>query len=806
MPYSLFAQWELSGNPIFGTEWFGADNTSSIPVSFEHRANHANSQFRWFTHNGTAFDERMRLTRTGFLGLNTTTPLMRFHVLDGGILSSGNTGTNPDMGAGTRLMWIPDRAAFRAGRVGTTGGSVTWWDGINVGIGSAAFGTNNLASGTNSFASGVDNQVTGELAVAFGAHNEATGDNSQVIGNSSYASGEFSVAIGRSNLSDGDNCVAIGFRNELMEDNSYSMGQRIISEAENNITLGMGNETVGSLLNDIPFSLMMGLNSNVSTLFISSSDGTADSFGRVGLGNITAPTEVLDVNGTARLRVVPTDTPDVLITGVEADDEGDYVLHHLAFNGENDQFLAGDGTWQPVNTGTDCDWELVNTDLDIVMGYDDACVVRAVGIGTPTPRTKLQVDYHGDLPEGFEDIAIDAIVRTANNQQTNERIAVRGRALNEEDEQINDTYGGHFTAHGSDKVYGVFAEAFRTTTNNISPKGVVGKAAGVSETSDNMGVQGLASNSYANYGVRGEATYAAILGGPAPARNYGVYGYACGASANVGVYGTICDGGSGFAGLFEGDIYTTGAYLPSDESLKSDIEDFTGGIELINQLAPKTYLYNNEAFANMNFPTGNQFGFIASELQEVLPNLTKTTVSPSVNDEEGNELYPDVEFTSINYTGLIPILVSAVKEQQAIIESQNEVLAQMMEQLSNMQQQINECCNSGDGNRSMPGGVIQPQELNNQKSFDASNELYQNIPNPFRESTTISYMLEEGGRVQLSVYDANGKVITTLVDARQDSGRHSTVWNANGMPAGVYHYALYVDGELLVKRAIKLQE
>jgi hypothetical protein len=108
MPNSLLAQWETGGNNILFSEWLGADNTSTIPISFEHRANHANSQFRWFTHNSTAFSERMRLTRMGWLGINTTAPEMRFHVLEGGILSSGVVGTNPDLGIGTRLLWIPD--------------------------------------------------------------------------------------------------------------------------------------------------------------------------------------------------------------------------------------------------------------------------------------------------------------------------------------------------------------------------------------------------------------------------------------------------------------------------------------------------------------------------------------------------------------------------------------------------------------------------------------------------------------------------------------------------------------------------
>jgi hypothetical protein len=717
---------------------------------------------------------------------------MRFHVEDGGILSTGVQGTNTVTGAGTRLMWIPDSAAFRAGRVGVNGGTANYWNATEVGFGSAAFGTDNRAAGEDSFAQGQNNNVSGECSMAFGGNNEIT----QNLG----------FAIGRENDILNTDAITFGFRNEINESGSILMGTDLRSNAQGSITIGRGANGNDKLINTEDFSIMLGSLSDVPTLFVSPSAGVG-TFGNVGIGNITAPTEVLDVNGTARLRVMTDTVPHVLITGLQADTTlGDYVLHYRPFPNDSTMFLSGDGTWQTVNTGADCDWELVNTDLDIVMGYDSACVVRAVGIGTPTPRTKLQVDFHGDLPEGFDDVAIDAIVRTANNQQTTERIAVRGRALNEEDEEIYDTYGGFFTAHGSSKVYGLFAEAFRTTTNNTSPKGVVGKAAGVNEGGDNMGVQGLASNSYENFGVRGEATYASILGGPQPGRNYGVYGYACGASGNVGVYGTICSGSFGYAGYFEGDVFTTGAYLPSDESLKSNIEDFASGIDLINQLTPKTYQYNNESFANMNLPTGNQYGFIASDVQEVLPNLTKTAVSPGEKDENGNVLFPEVEFTSVNYTGLIPILVSAVKEQQTIIENQNDALAQMMDQLAAMQQQINKCCNSGEGNKSMPGGAIQPQDFNNQKSIEGGNELYQNIPNPFRESTAISYLLEEGGRVQLSIYDNNGKVVTTLTDANQGPGRYSEVWNANGMPSGVYHYALYVNGELLVKRAIKLQE
>jgi len=531
------------------------------------------------------------------------------------------------------------------------------------------------------------------------------------------------------------------------------------------------------------------------------------------LSSTSTPTERLDVyDGTARLRQVPANEPHVLITGRKQDvdpTDGDYVLNYLQFSQNPNEVLNGQGDWVDVS-GSLCDWNIVNGGADVAMGYPGACVERATGIGTDTPESKLEVDFSGNLPVGFNDIAVDATIATYNEGNSFNRIAVRGEARNDYEELIFNQYGGYFSGYGGRFTYGVFGDALRSPylNQNTLNAGAYGRSQDVSESGYNIGVKGFAQNSKFNYGVHGQAMYDSGMGGPQPDYNYGVYGYACFASQrNYGVYGEICQGSPGYAGYFNGALFaTSGPWTGSDESLKQNIESFEGALGVISQLQPKTYEFISDLNSELNLPSEQQIGLIAQELEEVLPYLVRNTIHPATNDAEGNVIQPELEFKAVNYTGLIPVLIAGMKEQQTIIESQNEVLAQMMEQLANMQQQINQCCNASDDSKTMPGGVIQPQDLNNEKSIEGGNELYQNIPNPFRESTTISYLLEQGGRVQLSVYDSNGKVITTLVDARQDSGRHSTVWNANGMPAGVYHYALYVDGELLVKRAIKLQE
>ncbi len=325
-------------------------------------------------------DFRMTLTSpAGFLGLNTTTPLMRFHVQNGGILSTGVTGTNPDLGvAGTRLMWIPDQFAFRAGRVGNSIGDPDWWDSGNVGQGSVAFGSDNLVSGDYSVAFADGNEVTGNRSIAFGSTNIISAGNA--------------IGFGSSNTIIGTGGAAIGVRNTVNGNFGVTIGRFLEAQEENAIVFGRGVDDNNLLLNHVENSLMVGFNSTVSTLFVGPPEGE-EVIGSVGIGDVTEPTERLDVRGTARLRVMPDSLPDVLITGVVSDTvpEGDYVLNYLEFTGNSGDILTGDGTWAD-GSGNLCDWDIVNAGQDLATGYTGACVEGNVGIGIePAPNVKLEV-------------------------------------------------------------------------------------------------------------------------------------------------------------------------------------------------------------------------------------------------------------------------------------------------------------------------------------------------------------------------------------------------------------------------------
>ena len=68
--------------------------------------------------------------------------------------------------------------------------------------------------------------------------------------------------------------------------------------------------------------------------------------------------------------------------------------------------------------------------------------------------------------------------------------------------------------------------------------------------------------------------------------------------------------------------------------------------------------------------------------------------------------------------------------------------------------------------------------------------LNQNYPNPFNPTTTISYKLARVTSVRLRVYDVQGRLVSTLVEARQPAGTHTVSFDAGRLPSGSYFYRL----------------
>ena len=71
-------------------------------------------------------------------------------------------------------------------------------------------------------------------------------------------------------------------------------------------------------------------------------------------------------------------------------------------------------------------------------------------------------------------------------------------------------------------------------------------------------------------------------------------------------------------------------------------------------------------------------------------------------------------------------------------------------------------------------------------------KLYQNYPNPFNPFTVIEYSLPFDAMVNLSVFDAGGRLISVLINGYEFSGEKRVTFNANGLSSGIYYCRIKV--------------
>ena len=82
----------------------------------------------------------------------------------------------------------------------------------------------------------------------------------------------------------------------------------------------------------------------------------------------------------------------------------------------------------------------------------------------------------------------------------------------------------------------------------------------------------------------------------------------------------------------------------------------------------------------------------------------------------------------------------------------------------------------------------------------ALSTLGQNYPNPFKQSTEISYELANGADVTIEVMDLTGRKVMEINEGQRAAGKHTAVLNAAGLEAGVYFYTLKAGNFTETKR------
>lgn len=156
--------------------------------------------------------------------------------------------------------------------------------------------------------------------------------------------------------------------------------------------------------------------------------------------------------------------------------------------------------------------------------------------------------------------------------------------------------------------------------------------------------------------------------------SYGVYGFSY---YSNGVVGNFTDRKNNYAGYFMGPVFSTASFVVSDRKLKTNISTLENALDYILSLKPKSYTFNTSKYPTMNLPEGKHFGLLADELEAIFPTLVRANQSLEL---DGNS--EKVDFKSVNYEELVPILIKGMQEQNELIRAQNERINQLEARIS----------------------------------------------------------------------------------------------------------------------------
>ncbi len=227
----------------------------------------------------------------------------------------------------------------------------------------------------------------------------------------------------------------------------------------------------------------------------------------------------------------------------------------------------------------------------------------------------------------------------------------------------------------------------------------------------------------------------------------------------------VCDdNSSGHMLVINGTGLVNGMFINSDKRFKKNIKGIENANDIIRKMNPVIYDLDTKQFAERNFDNKPNYGFIAQELNEIVPNIVNLE-----NDK----------FYSVNYIQIIPILTQALKEQQMQIEELKNLIS------------------TNSTTKSI--STSQEIEVNNLKEGLV---LSQNVPNPFTNDTRISYSIPQAYKIaKLGVYDLNGQELK-LINLTSAVGE-VTIQGGNLKP-GMYLYSLILDGNTMATKRMTL--
>ncbi len=604
------------------------------------------------------------------VGIGTTTPLARLHVTDSSVLFSaiGNIpatpGNTPISGTGRRMMWYPDKAAFRAGFAAGTD-----WDINNIGNYSFASGSRTIASGNNSTAMGQLTTASGDFSTSIGGSTIASNSYATAIGYATTASGNASTALGFSTTAKAVGSFSTGLFNDISDnpgpsatfptDRIFQIGNGNDASSRSNAMTVLKNGNTG-----------IGVTAPLARLHVTDSSVLFSA-----TGGIPATPGNTPISGTGRRMMWYADKAAFRAGFIDGTQwNKDSVGNYSFASGYNSKAKGTASTAMGFITTASGDYSNAMGGSTTASGYAST----AMGVGTTASSQYSTAMGVSTTASGFASNAMGFITTASGDYSTAIGESTMARSAFETViGRWNTDYTPASTSgwNVADRLFvigngtGPAAASSDAMTVLKNGNSGFGTSAPGSRLHVVSGASGYVGGNFPGITLEGSGnTYINILS-PNSNETAVLFGNASDAAAGGIVYNNAGNP-NGLDFRTNGNvtrmfIYSNGnAWLQgtltqaSDARLKKDISPLQNPLQKIIQLNGYTYNWKNE-----NSDNKPQTGVLAQEVQKLFPELVS-------ENKDG--------ILAVNYSGLIPVMIESIKEQQKQIDELKKLVEQMI--------------------------------------------------------------------------------------------------------------------------------
>jgi Chaperone of endosialidase/Head domain of trimeric autotransporter adhesin len=544
-----------------------------------------------------------------------------------------------------KLFFVPGRqGAFRAGTVTNSN-----WNSDSMGNASFAAGYNSKATGTYSTAAGYNSVASGHAATAFGYQALASGNTATAMGDNTVASGPYAVAIGNNNSATGTSATALG-------ENTMASGAQALTGGSGTIASGtaavaFGEETTAG--GPAAFAVGNAVTASGDASFAAGSAAVASGHYAVALGAGTQAAGLSSVatgfNAKATGIITTAFGFDTEASGTKATAIGDMSkasgIGATAMGGLT--FASGGyATAMGYQTMASGSFATATGSGSTASGL----VASTFGLSTRASGLAATATGNATSAAGNSSFTAGELTRTKSFAEM---------AIGYYNDTLAAADGALFKAD-SNRVFtiGIGASANeRKTALLVQQDGNVG--IGVRRPDALLHINGdvkINDNNEIELG-------AGVLGKQVDA---GKIGYAIFTPATLDIVGGgnaqglrkikfWAEGGATFAGVVNAAAFN----VTSDARFKTHIQQLQNPLQLLQQLRGVSYYFDTQQFPDRAFSKQLQYGFLAQEVEQVLPQAVHT----------GSDGYK-----SVNYTAIIPLLTESIKALQKEVETLQQTI------------------------------------------------------------------------------------------------------------------------------------